>query len=263
MNEYLWMSHVTALRPMRFLCSCWLWMSRVMSHIWMNHVTHSSELWHTYEWVLVNESCHCIAPNVLSLQQVDCEWVVLCHTYEWIMSHIRVSHGTHMNESCHTYEWVLVNELCHVTHVSESCHTYEWAMSHIWMSHGTHMNKSCHTYEWVLVNESCYVTHMNESCHIYEWALVNESGYVTHTDESFHTYEWGMSHVWMSSCEWVTLCHTCEWVMLCHTYEWVILSHTYEWVIHRWRGLGGNFNTQNRCFLYLQISVDLRANLWR
>jgi len=30
-----------------------------------------------------------------------------------------------------------------------------------------------------------------------------------------------------------------------------------------WRGLRGNFNTPNRYFLYLQISVDLSGNLWR
>ena len=42
----------------------------------------------------------------------------------------------------------------------------------------------------------------------------------------------------------------------------------YEWVwVHRpwvkWRGLRKNFNTKNQCFLDLQISVDLRGNLWR
>jgi len=56
-----------------------------------------------------------------------CRVIESCHTYEWVMSHIRMSHVTHMNESCHTYERV---------------------MSHIWMSHVTHMNESCHTYEW-------------------------------------------------------------------------------------------------------------------
>ena len=27
--------------------------------------------------------------------------------HEWVMSHIRMSHVTHMNESCPTYEWVM------------------------------------------------------------------------------------------------------------------------------------------------------------
>ena len=30
-----------------------------------------------------------------------------CHTYEWVMSHIWMSHVTHLNESCHTYECVM------------------------------------------------------------------------------------------------------------------------------------------------------------
>ena len=46
-------------------------------------------------------------------------------TYEWVMSHISMSHVTHINESCHTYQWV---------------------MSHVWMSPVTHINESCHTY---------------------------------------------------------------------------------------------------------------------
>ena len=63
-----------------------------------------------------------------------------CHTYERVMSHIRMGHVTRMNElrhgSCHTYERVM----------------YVWVMSHIRMSHVgmghvTHMNESWHTYE--------------------------------------------------------------------------------------------------------------------
>ena len=53
---------------------------------------------------------------------------------------------TQMNESCHTYEWVMPHIwMSHITHMNESCHTYEWVMSHIWMSPVTHMNESCHT----------------------------------------------------------------------------------------------------------------------
>jgi len=84
------------------------------------------------------------------------------------MSHIWMSHVTHMNESCHTYEGVMSHMwMSHVTHtgieaphrlilykdesthestyewVILSYHTYEWVISHIWMSHITHMNESC------------------------------------------------------------------------------------------------------------------------
>jgi len=50
-----------------------------------------------------------------------------------------------MNESCHTYEWVMSHIwMSHVTHMNESCHTYEWVMSHIWMMHVTYIEKSGH-----------------------------------------------------------------------------------------------------------------------
>jgi len=50
---------------------------------------------------------------------------------EWVMSHIWMSHVTHMNESWHIYEWV---------------------MSQIWISHVTHMNESCQTHACVMSN---------------------------------------------------------------------------------------------------------------
>jgi len=106
-----------------------------------------------------------------------------CHTYEWAMSHIWMSHVTHMNESCRTYEWAMSHIwMSHVTHTNEPCRTYEWVMSHIRMSHVTHMNESCHTYEWVMSHiwmshvryewvtshiSTSHVTHMNESCRIW------------------------------------------------------------------------------------------------
>jgi len=61
----------------------------------------------------------------------------------WVMAHIWMSHGTHMNESWHTYEWV---------------------MAHIWMSHGTH------TYESRCIVTHSYVTwliHMCAMTHLY------------------------------------------------------------------------------------------------
>ena len=72
---------------------------RVMSHIWM----------------------------LQSICRIRCLGIEACHAYEWVMSHVWMSHVTHMNESCHAYEW---------------------AMSQVWTSAVTHMNWSCHTYEW-------------------------------------------------------------------------------------------------------------------
>jgi len=56
-----------------------------------------------------------------------------CRTYEWVMSHIWMSHIEHMNESCRTYEWMshVTHVMSHVAHLNESCRTYEWVTSHI------------------------------------------------------------------------------------------------------------------------------------
>jgi DNA-directed RNA polymerase subunit N (RpoN/RPB10) len=153
------------------------------------------------------------------------------------MSHIWMSLVTHMNESCHTYESVMSHiwmihgtpRMSYVTHKNESCYTCERAMSHIWMSHMAHMKESCHKYEWVS-NALCYrysdiilrtwichvawhipssstarlqyvhrVTHMNELCHAYEYVMSHVwTSHVTRMNESRHTNEWFMSHVWIS-----------------------------------------------------------------
>ena len=85
-----------------------------------------------------------------------------------VMSHIRMSHVTHMNESCHTYEG---------------------SISHVWMSHVKHMNESFHTYEWVMSHIS---THM--MCHIW-------TGHVTHINKSLCRYGYAQkshTHPWKS-----------------------------------------------------------------
>jgi len=89
-----------------------------------------------------------------------------CHTYEWVMSHVWMSHVTCVNESCYTCEWVVsLGWMSHVTRVNESCHTCEWVMSHVWMSHVTRVNESCHSCEWVMSHVwVSRVTRVNESC---------------------------------------------------------------------------------------------------
>jgi len=98
--------------------------------MWLSHVTHVNESWHT------------------------CEWVMSYSHIQRVKSHKWLSHVTHVNESCHTCEWVMAHMwMSHViqsyttsqaTQVTESCHTCEWVMSHMWMSHGTHVNEQYH-----------------------------------------------------------------------------------------------------------------------
>ena len=99
----------------------------------------------------MNESCHIWMSHVPHINES-------CDTYEWVMSHIIVSHVTHMNESCHIW-------MCHVTHMNAI-----GVMSHIFMSHVTHMSESCDTYEWVPWHIwISHDTYISESCHIYDW----------------------------------------------------------------------------------------------
>jgi len=110
------------------------------------------------------------------------------HMKGWVLILMSMSHVTHMKESCavdfevlHASLMNYSNESCH-THMNESFYTYECVMSHIRMglSHVKHMNESCHAFEWVMSRIwMSHVTHMNESCHAFEWV---------------------MSHVWVVSC---------------------------------------------------------------
>ena len=155
----------------------------------------------------VNKSRHIITYEYVMSPLNECP---ACERCECVMSHMWMSHVTHVNESCHTCEWVMSHIwMSHVTYMNESCHTYEWVMSHIWMSHVTHTNESCHTYEWVMSHiYMIQVTRANKSVHAYESHLKWESwtripvcvfvcsspapGYIK---ESCHTCEWAMPHI--------------------------------------------------------------------
>jgi len=168
--------------------------------------------------------CHVTHMNASSLYCCGCHfWTESyvnesCLMYEWVMAHIWMSLGTHMNESWHTYEWVLC----------------EWVMSHVWMSHD-----SCLMYEWVMTHS--HRTHMNESCLVYEWvrshirtspvAYLNESSLYTcdcHSGKELRTimvthmhdfalYDWVMSNICMSHvCVCVCVCvRFCVFVCVC------------------------------------------------
>jgi len=83
----------------------------------------------------MNESCHTES----------------CHIFDWVMSHIWMSHVIRVNHSCHTYECVMVH--VSMSHVTTSWHYMamnEWVISHIWIRHVTHLNESCNTYELIM-----------------------------------------------------------------------------------------------------------------
>jgi len=77
-----------------------------------------------------------------------------CHTYERVMSQIRMSHVTHMNESCHRYGWV---------------------KSHEWMSDASCINVSCLTSHvscvYVMSHISCVMSHISYEMNRYGWTF--------------------------------------------------------------------------------------------
>jgi len=123
----------------------------------------------------VNESCYiCKSPD----------------THESVMSHIWMSHVTHMNGSCHTYEWV---------------------MSHIWMSHGTHMNESCHTWKRVVSHFEWVLSHRRS---VQSFKSINPSYDSTLPQQG--TY--AMTHPWLHACDMTNSSVQCESILLKEPY---------------------------------------------
>jgi len=163
---------------------------------------------------------------------------VLCHTHEWVMSHVWMSRNAmHPSIRCAMHPSIYVTtahekvmshicwpqirwpQICwpHICWSQICCDlttgwtlpddAYEWDMSHVWMNHATRMNELEHT---------C----MNESCHTYEWVGIYmyewESRHVTRMNERCHTYEWVGTYTY----KWVGDAHTsinmtttCAWVI--------------------------------------------------
>jgi len=130
--------------------------SRCPSCVWMRHITHIHESYHTYTWVMSPRMNH--DKRQLKIVSVWTSRVTRmsasCHTYAQVKSHVWISQVTHMNASCDEYEWTMSHIWTnHVTHINESCHTYKWVKAHTWMRpirvkhtciiHVTHMNKLC------------------------------------------------------------------------------------------------------------------------
>jgi len=163
-----------------------------------------------------------------------------CRKYEWVMSHIRMSHVAHMTVCMATlismvllrsYEWVMSNswkshfkcmiESC-PTH--ESCRMYEYVMSHVevcvtsWLSYMTHgrMYGNFAFDGLVEVIEMSHLANMNQSCRACEWgtvymaAMISDGlvkvigmSHVAHMNEPCRKYELIMSH----------MSHICAWGM--------------------------------------------------
>jgi len=92
------------------------------------------------------------------------------HAWDWVMSHIRMSHITH------TIALALVS-------VRRRC---RGVISCIWV------NKSHTGAHMIARNLDLLLAATKESCHTYAWVIF------THMDESCHTHRLVMSHIWTS-----------------------------------------------------------------
>jgi len=129
-----------------FTYETWLIHIRDMTHSYMRH--------DSFKWD-ADESC------------LMCECVI-SYIYQWVMSHVWMSHVSYMNGSCLIYEWV---------------------MPHIWMGHASQVSS-------ILDADECDMTHshMRHDSFIYEtWLIRMRRGWVWH--DSF-TYETWLIHVW-------------------------------------------------------------------
>ena len=209
----------------------------VLSYIWMSHVTHMNESWHTYEWVMSHIwMSHVTRMNVEWFDELIFHHSFMC-SYElveswWFDEHMKESWYEHIcvpwlltegslaSYVCHDsficVPWllhVLIPWLLHVLvvsfmwwyeHMKESWHTYEWVMAHIWIRRSYE-----HMKEWWNMSSS---NHMKESWHTYEWVMAHRwTSHVTHMNESCRPYEGVMSHIWRS--------HVAHMKESCHTYE--------------------------------------------
>jgi len=104
----------------------------------ISHFTHMNDLCHTYKSVV--SRIHPYIGTRKSWDNARLSIYACDRSHIWVMSHIWMSHATHMNESCHTNVWVMSNIwMSHATHMNESCRTYEWVMPRTWIHHITNI----------------------------------------------------------------------------------------------------------------------------
>jgi len=142
-----------------YLIHCVTWL------IYMCDVTHSC-VWH--------DSFICAA-----WRDVTCDFETVTHMNGSCLTHMNGTCLTHMNVSCHTFEWVMSHIwMSHVTRMNGSCHTYEWvkSISHTvsnsrvtsptWMSYVTHI---C---EWVMSHTYSFEVAVYCSCDVLQLQCV-------------------------------------------------------------------------------------------
>ena len=158
-------------------------------------MSHMNESRDTYEWVtaltwiVMAHIRRTPSLGALCIARANPVWVShSTHMNKWVMAHIQMSHGTHMDDSQHTYDDMRYSLSSCTLHCSSKSYTNE--SRHTWLSHGTRTNESRHTYEWV----TTYIWQESYDAHLL-WArlaLLEQVPYgqaTAHMNNSRHTYE--------------------------------------------------------------------------
>jgi len=215
----------------------YVWHDSFICVTWLIHVC---DLTHSCVWL---DSFICRLQqdayrNFLLFNKNKIRYVPYCRrTYESVMSHIWISHVTHMNESwgktgvsadrdkiqfrlfnsSSIVNKTLHEELFSLPKKTQTIYSYFGFRAHNQGNSGLQLLSKDLSWRPLFPFMSHiwmrYVTHMDEPCHTYGWAMSHIwMSHVTHMDEPCHTYGWVMSHIWMS--------HVTHMDESCHTYGW-------------------------------------------
>jgi len=218
---------------------------RVMSHIWMSHVTRMNESVtcacvcienadrHTHRYVR-HDSFICLTYSSICTPLYDMTpaclkviWVIwISLHWECILNIAHVAFELYTSDMAHSFVWHDSSNCAILTHpwLIHVCH-----ITHSRVTHGSFMFKLLNAtrriqlgmaipYEWVRSHIlMCHVAHVSESCRTYWWVMAHI--WMSHGTPMKETcmaisYEWVMSHILMSHVTHMNgSCRTCGWVM--------------------------------------------------
>jgi len=160
-HSYLWHDS--------FVCVTWLIRMCDMTHSYLWHDSFVSVTWliHICDVIAARSDPHQKRHRI----KLRCCYVThmngSSHTYEWIMSYIRMSHVTR-KEWVMSHVWHRIKLRCrYVTRMNGSCHTYGWIMSYIRMSHVTHMAFDAMRYHFLFFDAARTLIYMYVCMYVY------------------------------------------------------------------------------------------------
>ena len=139
-----------------------------------------------------------------------------CHTWICHDTHIWISHDTHSETKCCCIRQNCRHQLLpysgirmsYGTHMDESFYTHKWAMSHIWMGDVTYMNKPCHTARpSAVASNTTAAISLNRRATTTRWDMIHSHvrrDEFTRAIWHIHTCDMTHSYVWHDSCVFVT-----------------------------------------------------------